>query len=127
MHKNDIYEYAVLRLVPRVDREEFINVGVLLLCRKQKFASIRYQLDEKKCLALFPNLDLELIKNQIRLFDIICQGKKEGGLIASQELHERFRWLTAHRSTMLQCSPVHIGLTDNASETLEQLFEDLVI
>lgn len=127
MHKNDIYEYAVLRLVPRVDREEFINVGVLLLCRKQKYASIKYHLDEKRCLALFPNIDLELIKNQIRLFDIICQGKKEGGLIASQELHERFRWLTANRSTMLQCSPVHIGLTENASETLEQLFKDLVV
>lgn len=127
MHKNDIYEYAVLRLVPRVDREEFINVGVLLLCRKQKYASIKYHLDEKRCLALFPNIDLELIKNQIRLFDIICQGKKEGGLIASQELHERFRWLTANRSSMLQCSPVHIGLTENASETLEQLFKDLVV
>lgn len=126
MHRNDIYEYAVLRLVPRVEREEFINVGVLLLCRKQKFASIKYHLDERRMLALFPQIDLDLIKNQIRLFDIICQGKKEGGLIASQELHERFRWLTANRSTMLQCSAVHIGLTENAEETLERLFEDMI-
>lgn len=127
MQKFDIYEYAVLRLVPRVDREEFINVGVLLLCRKQKYAAIKYHLDEKRCLALFPKIDLELIKNQIRLFEIICQGQKEGGLIASQELHERFRWLTANRSTMLQCSAVHIGLTLDAEKTLEDLYKDIVL
>lgn len=126
MPKSDIYEYAVLRLVPRVEREEFINIGVLLLCRPQKFGDIRYQLNHERSLALFPDLDISVIENQLKLFPIILKGEKSGGLIASQDLHERFRWLTANRSTMIQCSSVHIGLTTNAERTLDELFEKLV-
>lgn len=127
MPKNDVYEYAVLRLVPRVEREEFINIGVLLLCRKQKFGAVLYQLPPERCQALFPDIDIPLIENQLRLFTKICQGDKDAGVIAAQELHERFRWLTAHRSAMIQCSPVHIGLTTDAKATLENLFEKIVL
>lgn len=126
MPKSDIYEYAVLRLVPHVEREEFINIGVLLLCRPQKFGQVRYHLNQERCLALFPDLDLSVIENQLKLFPIILKGEEAGGLIATQDLHERFRWLTANRSTMIQCSPVHIGLTTNAERTLDELFEKLV-
>jgi hypothetical protein len=77
-------------------------------------------------LALFPDLEIVDIENQLKLFPIILKGEKSGGLIASQDLHERFRWLTANRSTMIQCSPVHIGLTANAEDTLKDLFEKLV-
>lgn len=126
MPKSDIYEYAVLRLVPRVEREEFINIGVLLLCRPQKYAGVQYKLNTERCLALFPDLEIADIENQLRLFPIILKGEKNGGLIASQDLHERFRWLTANRSTMIQCSSIHIGLTANADATLNELFEKLV-
>jgi hypothetical protein len=126
MPKSDIYEYAVLRLVPRVEREEFINIGVLLLCRPQKYAGVLYKLNTERCLALFPDLEIVDIENQLKLFPIILNGEKSGGLIASQDFHERFRWLTANRSTMIQCSPVHIGLTANAEDTLKDLFEKLV-
>lgn len=127
MPKSDIYEYAVLRLVPRVEREEFINIGALLLCRRQKFGEVMYHLDHERCLALFPGLDIPFIENQLKLFTKICRGDKDGGLIASQELHERFRWLTANRSTMIQCSPVHIGLTTDAKATLQDIFEKTVL
>lgn len=127
MPKNDVYEYAVLRLVPRVEREEFINIGVLLLCRKQKFGAVKYTVNHQKIKALFPDTDIQLIENQLKLFQKICQGDKDAGLIAAQELHERFRWLTAHRSAMLQCSPIHIGLTTDAKATLENLFEKIVL
>ncbi|HUH72977.1 MAG TPA: DUF3037 domain-containing protein [Chitinophagales bacterium] len=126
MPKSDIYEYAVLRLVPRVEREEFINIGVLLLCRPQKYGNIKYHLNQERCLALFPDLDIDVIENQLKLFPIILKGEHGGGLIASQDLHERFRWLTANRSTMIQCSAVHIGMTVDAEKTLSELFKKLV-
>ncbi len=127
MPRNDVYEYAVLRLVPRVEREEFINIGVLLLCRKQKFGGVKYHVNHERVQALFPEADIPLIENQLRLFTKICQGDKAAGLIANQELHERFRWLTANRSAMIQCSPVHIGLTTDAGATLENLFEKIIL
>lgn len=122
-----MYEYAVLRLVPRVEREEFINIGVLLLCRRQKFGEVKYMVNHQRAQALFPEINLPLIENQLRLFSKICKGDKDAGLIATQELHERFRWLTANRSSMIQCSPVHIGLTADAKATLENLFEKIVL
>ena len=126
MQKGDVYEYAVLRVVPRVERGEFINVGVLLLCRRQKFGAVRYEVDEQRLKALYPGIDLEVVKTQLEVFTKISKCAPGSGLIGSLPLHERFRWLTANRSTIIQCSQVHVGLTLDAAATLNELFEKLV-
>lgn len=127
MNERTVYEYAVVRVVPRVEREEFINVGVALYCRKQKFAGFKYFLDEAKCKAIDPSIDLKLIAKHLDSFYRICVGDKSGGKLAALDQAERFRWLTAKRSTMVQCSLVHPGSCISAEETLKELFEKLVL
>lgn len=127
MSERTVYEYAVVRVVPRVDREEFINVGVALYCKKQKFANVRIHLDTQKLQALDPAADVELIQRHLDSFRQICVGDKNAGKIAQLEQAERFRWLTAKRSTLIQCSVVHPGLCISAEETLNALFDELVL
>lgn len=127
MSERTVYEYAVLRVIPRVEREEFVNVGVALFCRKQKFAQVKIFVDDKKCRALDPEVDLELIKAHLTSFSWICTGDKRGGPLAALAQDERFRWLTAKRSTMVQCSLSHPGTCISAAETLDDLFERLVL
>ena len=129
MQERTLYEYAVIRLMPRVEREEFINIGVILFCKRQKFAGVKYVLDEAKMQAIFKNEELciDTIKENLRSFEQICTGNKQAGKIASLDLAERFRWLTAKRSTIIQTSPVHSGRTFDAAKTLEDLFNDLVL
>lgn len=126
-----VFEYAVLRVVPRVEREEFVNAGVILLCRPQGFLQTRYELPEAKLralagaqLALLP--DVAELRERLRAFERICQGRASGGFIGQLPLAERFRWLTAQRSTVVQTSPAHPGLCHDADETLAQLFSQLV-
>jgi hypothetical protein len=129
MQERTLYEYAVLRLVPRVEREEFINIGVILFCKRQKFAGVKYVLDEHKLKAIFKEdeICLSTIRQNLQSFEQICSGDKKAGKIASLDLAERFRWLTAKRSTIIQTSPVHSGRTFDAAQTLETLFNDLVL
>ncbi|NGM62289.1 DUF3037 domain-containing protein [Sphingobacterium sp. SGG-5] len=127
MSERTVYEYAVIRVVPRVEREEFVNVGVALYCKKQRFAAVRIHVDEKKLLAMDPSADLPLIRNHLYAFQQICVGDKSAGRIAQLEQAERFRWLTAKRSTIIQCSVVHPGLCVSAEETLQELFEKTVL
>lgn len=129
MQERTLYEYAVLRLVPRVEREEFINIGVILFCKKQKFGGVKYILDEAKLNVLFKEdeLCIATIKQNLQSFEQICSGDKKAGKIAGLDLAERFRWLTAKRSTIIQTSPVHSGRTFDAAQTLEDLFHDLVM
>lgn len=129
MQERTLYEYAVVRLVPRVEREEFINIGVVLFCKRQKFGGVKYIIDEVKIAALFRSEDicLDSIRENLQSFEQICSGSKNAGKIATLELAERFRWLTAKRSTIIQTSPVHSGRTFDAVATLEQLFEELVL
>jgi len=129
MQERTLYEYAVLRLVPRVEREEFINIGVILFCKRQKFAGVRYVLDEARLKALFSDDDLCIatIRKNLESFEQICAGSKTAGKIAGLDMAERFRWLTARRSTVIQTSPVHSGLTFDAAATLNKLFHDLVL
>lgn len=127
MSERTVYEYAVVRVVPRVEREEFVNVGVALYCRKQRFAAVRIVLNEAKLRALDPEVDVELIRRHLDSFQRICAGEKSAGKIASLEQAERFRWLTAKRSTLIQCSVLHPGLCYSAEETLHELFEKLVL
>lgn len=127
MSERTLYEYAMVRVVPRVERDEFINVGVALYCRKQRYAQVKMYVDEAKCQMLDPDIDLDLITKHLDSFQRICVGDKGGGKLAALEQAERFRWLTAKRSTIIQCSVVHPGLCISAEETHQELFEKLVL
>ena len=126
MRENQLFEYAVIRVVPRVEREEFLNVGVILLCAPQKFLGTRITLDETRLCLLCNEVEMDELKEYIRSFERICKGGVEGGTIGMLPLAERFRWLTASRSTVLQTSKVHPGLCLDANEKLDQLYHELV-
>ena len=120
-----LFEYAVLRVVPRVEREEFLNVGVIVYCRSLGFLETRFALPEARLLAVAPELDLIEITARLQAFGRICQGRATGGTIGQLPLAERFRWLTATRSTVVQSSAVHPGRCADAGETLARLFAQL--
>jgi len=126
MQESDLFEYAVIRVVPRVEREEFLNVGVILLCVPQKFLRCRIDVDDVRLRTLCKEFEVDELKGHISSFTRICEGGAESAPIGLLPLAERFRWLTATRSTVLQTSRVHPGLCTNAQETLDQLMEQLV-
>jgi len=127
MQEKQLFEYAVIRVVPKVEREEYLNVGVILYCQQQKFLQTMYTLDEERLRAFSAQLDLPELKEHLCAFMEICRGSKEGGPIGKLDIASRFRWLTATRSTVLQTSRVHPGLCVNAAETLERLHTQLVL
>ncbi len=122
MQGKQVYEYAIIRVVPRVDRGECINIGVMLFCKKTRFLEMKYRLDEVRLKAFSAHLDLEELSSYLRAWDLICQGNPEGGPIARLDVPERFRWLSAVKSTILQCSRVHPGLCEDPQAVLEHLF-----
>jgi len=126
MQENQLFEYAIIRVVPKVEREEFLNVGVILLCARQKFLQARIELNEERLLALCSDVEIDTLKKHIHSFELICEGGSKGGTIGTLSLSERFRWLTASRSTILQTSKVHPGLCADANEMLDRLFAQLV-
>ncbi len=126
MQENQLFEYAVIRVVPKVEREEFLNVGVILLCAKQKFLRVRIELNEARLLVLCREVEMDNLKKYIRSFELICEGGAQGGPIGLLSMPERFRWLTSTRSTVVQTSKVHPGLCSDANEMLERLFTQLV-
>jgi hypothetical protein len=125
MPDKQVFEYAVIRVVPRVERGEFLNVGVIILVKATGFLGIRYRLDHALLQALFPQLDLEDLACHLQSFQKICSGQISGGPIAALDAPSRFRWLTAKRSTIIQCSEVHPGLTTDGRLTLDKLFEEM--
>ena len=127
MQDNQLFEYAVIRLVPRVDREEFVNVGVILYCAKQQFLKTLFQLDADRIASLYPELDIEVVRKHLNTFQLICEGDPGAGPIAKLPIAERFRWLTATRSTIIQISKVHPGFCTDAEETLNKLYRQLVL
>lgn len=127
MPAKHLFEYAVLRVVPRVEREEFINVGVILYCSAQGFLQVTCEFNEVRLLALAgPTLDLADVRARLRSFERICRGRATGGPIGQLAIASRFRWLTAQRSTIIQTSPVHPGLCEDATTTLAELHAQLV-
>lgn len=126
MSDKHLFEYALIRIVPRVEREEFVNVGVVVCCKKKDWIACKIHLPKAKLLALDPEVDLEIITCYLESFEKICQGKKMGNPIALQDAASRFRWLTAMRSSMLQTSRPHTGLTADLEGTLESLFAEYV-
>ena len=126
MQEKSLFEYAVIRIVPRVEREEFLNVGVVVFCRDQKFLHCKFDVNEARLNAFSPHINIEQIDAYLCAFRLICEGDKMGGPIASLPMIERFRWLTASRSTMLQTSFVHSGLCIDPLATLGELYRKLV-
>jgi hypothetical protein len=126
MPEQHLFEYAVIRVVPRVEREEFINVGVILYCAKQKFLQVIIFVNEHKLLSIAPGIELDVIKENLQAIVNICKGESSGGPIGRLDMVSRFRWLTATRSTVVQASKVHPGFCKDAEETLKKLAEQLV-
>lgn len=120
------FDYAVIRVVPRVEREEFVNAGVILFCLECDFLAARVELDAGRVRALDPEADLDLIGHHLRAVERIAAGSPDGGPIARLSIRERFHWLVAPRSTVIQVSPVHSGLCDDPSRELERLMDALV-
>jgi hypothetical protein len=127
MQDNHIFEYATIRVVPRVERGEFLNVGVILFCKKRSYLGIRFRLDQARLQAIFPDVDIPDIQCHMESFEKICKGDSTGGPIAMLDLPSRFRWLTAKRSTIIQSSEVHPGLSADPEATMEKLFSELVL
>ncbi len=121
------YEYAVIRLVPKVEREEFLNVGLILFSKPKRYLDMRYQLHEPRIRAFAPSIEMDLLQEYLEAWEQVCQGKPQGGPIGQLDLASRFRWLTATRSTMIQSSPVHPGLCGQPEEVLEKLFSFYVL
>jgi Protein of unknown function (DUF3037) len=126
MQEHHLFEYAIIRVVPRVEREEFLNVGVILYCADENFLGAKFSVNAEKLVALAPGTDMEEIICRLEVFEQICKGIAGSGAIGKLPLASRFRWLTATRSTIVQPSPVHPGLCLSASETLEKLLRELV-
>lgn len=121
-----LFEYAIIRVVPRVEREEFLNVGVILYCPAQGFLRTEYVLPEERLRAFSGGIDVAELDKRLRAFARICAGRSEGGVIGQLPIAARFRWLTAARSTVVQTSAVHPGLCVDAAETLARLYAQLV-
>ena len=127
MQGKHLYEYAVIRVVPKVEREEFLNVGVILFSKKGKFIKMLYHLNKEKLRLFSDELDIELIEKTLESFEKIASGKKEGGIIAGLDIPERFRWITAERSSCVQTSRPHAGFTEDPESTINRLFQELVL
>lgn len=126
MQEDKIYEYAVIRLVPKVEREEFFNVGLVMFSKKEKFIRVDFHVCYNKFKLIHNQLDYEDIIHNLESFKKIANGNPEGGPIALLEIPERFRWLTAVRSSVIQTSRPHPGKSKDLEKTFDKLFEELV-
>ena len=127
MQEKQVYEYGIIRVIPRVDRGECLNVGVILFCKRKRFLAMKYQLDRVRLAVFEDSLDLDEVEEYLKGWDLICQGNKAGGQIALLDWPERFRWLTAVKSTIVQSSRVHPGLCEDPEAELAHLFEQYVL
>ena len=127
MQENNLFEYAVIRVVPRVEREEFVNVGVIIYCAKQKFLQALFTVEEAKLSAFSKNIDISEIMDNLCAFQQICAGNADCGTIAKLDQASRFRWLTAMRSTVIQTSRVHPGFCKDAGDKLQALYNEMVL
>ncbi len=120
------YSYAIVRVVPRVERGEFLNVGVVVFSRELEYLEARFDVDEARLRSLAPGVDLGLVERHLATFKAICDGRPEGGPIAALPKPERFHWLVAPRSTMIQTSPVHVGRGDSLTDVSGKLLDEFV-
>ena len=122
-----LFEYAVIRVVPRVEREEFLNVGVVVYCARQRYLNTKITVDTERLKSFAPWLDIEQLEQYLSAFQKICAGEKDSGPIGKLDAASRFRWLTATRSTLVQSSKIHPGLTTDLERTLDKLHTCLVL
>jgi hypothetical protein len=127
MQNRYIFEYAIIRFVPKVEREEFFNVGVILFCKRKKFLDIKYQIDLDKFKAFAPEIELEVLNDYLNAWKLICDGDAAGGPIGKLEMSDRFRWLAACRSTIVQSSKTHPGICFEPEKELEDIFEKYIL
>jgi Protein of unknown function (DUF3037) len=115
------FDYAIVRVVPRVEREEFINAGVIVFCLEKRYLDARIRLDEARLKALWPDVDAALVREHLAAIERICAGDPKAGPIAGLSQRERFHWLVAARSTMIQTSPAHTGICEGTGDLLDRL------
>lgn len=127
MQGNHLFEYAVIRIVPRVEREEFVNAGIILYCKERKFLDATVELNRERVKALCGYEAAAELEDHLLGFQKICRGEASAGPIARQDMASRFRWLTAARSTVVQTSKVHAGFCKDPRETLMRLHTELVL
>jgi hypothetical protein len=120
------YDYAIIRLVPRVERGEQINVGVILSCPAADFLEARIDLNPSRLLALDPSLDVDAARAHLDVIPRVCRGGPAAGELGALPQRGRFHWLVSPRSTIIQMSPVHTGRTDDPEKTLQRLLETMV-
>ena len=126
MHAQRSYDYAVIRVVPRVERQEFVNAGVIVWCKEQDFLEARIELDEARVRTLDAAADFDALRRHLNSISIICAGGDDAGPIGKLTKRERFDWLVAPRSTIIQTSSVHTGRCDDLAATLEHLLDAMV-
>lgn len=127
MHDKDIYEYAIIRLVPLVERGEYINIGVILLAKHRDYLAMKCHLDEEKIACFAPDTSIGQIRSYLKSWSLICHGGPTGGRIGMMDIRFRFRWLTAARSTIIQSSPVHPGRGNDPEYILDSLMKRYVL
>jgi Protein of unknown function (DUF3037) len=127
MQDNHIYEYAVIRVLPVIEREEFVNVGIILFCKKANFIKVHYSVNDAKLLVFSEKIDIEQINLNLQSLANIAHGLKNSSPIAELDVPSRFRWLTAVRSSAIQLSRPHPGLCTDLERTAQRLFEELVL
>lgn len=127
MQEKHLYEYAVIRVVPKIEREEFINVGIILFSKRAKYIKVLYKVNENKLKLFSDEPDIEEVNSILQAFEKISSGSKDGGVIATFDIPERFRWLTAVRSSCIQTSRPHSGFSSDLDKTLQCLFQELVL
>ena len=121
------FDYALLRVVPRVERQEFINAGVVVYCPEKRYLAARIHLDRARLLALWPDVDVALVEKHLTAIERICAGDPDAGPIAKLSQRERFHWLTSPRSTIVQPSPVHTGVCDATDALLDRLEQQFLV
>ncbi len=121
------FKYAIIRIVPKVEREEFFNVGVIVFCKRKKFLDIKYTINQTKLKAFSSEIKVELLNDYLKAWKLVCEGGISSGKIGQLELSERFGWLTASRSTIIQSSKTYSGLESDPSKVLEDMFEEYVL
>ncbi|HYP49919.1 MAG TPA: DUF3037 domain-containing protein [Pyrinomonadaceae bacterium] len=126
MREKCLFEYAVIRIVPRVEREEFVNVGVIVYCPAQSFLAVEFEINEQKLRTFAPDLEISEIEKHLRAFEQISRGGDAAGVIGKLQAGARFRWLVAPRSTIVQTSPVHTGFCVDAETALNRLLDLMV-
>ncbi len=127
MQEKVVYEYAVIRVVPKVEREEFINVGLILFSKRKRYIRFSYAIPKEKIALFCPDFDIDQLQENLESFVRISKGAKDGGPIAQLEADERFRWITAVKSSSIQSSRPHPGFSIDLDRTFDKLYQELVL